>query len=361
VEADEDLMGVGLMHPGKPFLVVVFALAFLACEKQKEPPADEPALSDQTRQKLGELLIDAARHGEADRVELLLGQGADVRARDTKGETVLHAVFSRRNWRLDLGPIIRLLNAGADLDARDDRGRTPLHAAAERGRREAVELLLDKGADPQDTDKGGQTPLHLAARLANDKAVKLLAARGADPRAGDRSKRTPLHLVEEEDQKETAKLLVSLGADILAEDSFGHSPAGWMVKNCFEELSRALQAGQKVEGSCSTHAELRSYTLLYASVEGHLELARRLIEKGADVNISRSFHPSLVVPGVTPLHGAASGGHLEVARLLIASGARLDAKDKYGRSALEWAIWKKHRKIAEFLRRAGPKPSKDRD
>jgi ankyrin repeat protein len=345
------------MFPSKPFLMLLLALACLACEKPKEAGIDEKKMSAETRQKLGELLIDAARHGEAERVEKLLEQGADIRAQDQKGETVLHAVFSRRNWRLDLGLVMLLLQQGADLEARDQRGWTPLHAAAERGRREAVEFLLDKGADLKATDKDGQTPLHLAAGRANDKAVKLLIARGADPSARDKSLKTPMHLSEEENQKETAKLLVSLGAEIHTEDSFGHSPAGWLVKNCFEEL----QAGERSGSPCSNHRDLRSYTLLYASVEGHLEVVRYLIEQGADVNVNKSFHDGLAVPGVTPLHGAASGGHLEVARLLTASGARLDAKDKYGRSALDWAVWKKHRKIAEFLRRGGSKPFKDRD
>jgi ankyrin repeat protein len=268
-------------------------------------------------------------------------------------------VFSRRNWRLDLGLPMLLVKKGAELDAKDDRGWVPLHAAAERGRREAVEFLLDKGADVKATDNGGQTPLHLAALRGNNKVVELLVARGADPRSRDQSKKTPLHLAEEENQEETAKLLVSLGADIHAQDSFGHAPAGWMVKNCFEELGRLLDSGHKTGSLCSENEDLRSYTLLYASVEGHLEMARHLLEKGADVNVNRSFHEALAVPGVTPLHAAASAGHLEMARLLSASGARLDAKDRYGRTALDWAIWKKHRPIVELLRRSGPKSSKD--
>lgn len=345
------------MFPPKPLLMLLLAVACLACEKQEEPQIADKHNSAETRQKLGELLIDAARHGEAERVEKLLEQGADILAHDQKGETVLHAVFSRRNWRLDLGLVMLLLHQGAELEARDQRGWTPLHAAAERGRREAVEFLLDKGADPKATDNDGQTPLHLAAWRANDKVVKLLVARGAEILARDESRRAPLHRAEEKNHRQTAKLLVSLGADILAEDSFGHSPAGWLVKNCFEEI----EAGQRSGNLCSSHPDLRSYTLLYACVEGHLGVARYLIGQGADVNVNKSFHESLAVPGVTPLHGAASGGHLEVVRLLIASGAQLDAKDKYGRSALEWAVWKKHRKIAEFLRRSGSKPQKDRD
>lgn len=337
------------MHPGKS-LCLILALTYFACQKSEEPRFNDQHNSAETRQKLGELLIDAARHGEAERVEKLLEQGADVRAHDSKGETVLHAVFSRRNWRLDLGLLMLLLREGADLDARDDQGWTPLHAAAERGRREAVEFLLDKGADVKATDKAGQVPLHLAAKRANDEVVKLLVARGADPLARDKTAKTPLHLAEQENQKKTGFLLLTLGADLHAEDSFGHAPAEWMVKNCFEEMSQALASGQKTESPCSTHKDLRSYTLLYASVEGHLEVVRHLIDQGADVNVNRSFHESLAVPGVTPLHGAASEGHLEVARLLIASGARMDAKDKYGRSALQWALWKKHNRVAELLR-----------
>lgn len=347
------------MYLGRLTCTLCIALLLPGCEKAEEPA---PALtSDETRQRLGELLIDAARHGEAGRVEMLLERGADVRAHNAKGETVLHSIFSRRNWRLDLGLIMLLIQEGADLNAKDDRGWTPLHAAAERGRREAVEFLLDKGADVKATDNEGQTPLHLAAKMANDKAVNLLVARGADPLAGDKSKKTPLHLAEEENQKKTAELLLSFGADLHAEDSFGHAPAGWMVKNCFEELSRVLKSSQKTESLCSTHNDLRSYTLLYAAVEGHLEVVRHLIDRGADINVNRSFHEALAVPGVTPLHGAASGGHVDVARLLIASGARLDAKDKYGRSALQWAIWKKHHRIAELLRRSGMKPTQGKD
>lgn len=345
------------MRPEKPFLPLLFVLACLACEKHQEPGIEEKKMSAETRRKLGELLIEAARHGEAQRVEKLLEQGADIRAHDSKGETVLHAVFSRRNWRLDLGLVMLLLQRGADLKAQDQRGWTPLHAAAERGRREAAEFLLDKGADPKATDQDGQTPLHLAAGRANDKVVKLLLARGADPRARDKSEKTPLHKAEEENQKQTAKLLVSLGADILAEDSFGHSPAGWLIKNCFEEL----EAGRRTGNLCSTHQDLRSFTLLYASVEGHQEVAQHLIDQGADVNINKSFHEDLAVPGVTPLHGAASAGHLEVARLLIDSGARLDIKDKYGRTPLQWAIWKKHQKVVDLLRSPAKKPTRGKD
>jgi ankyrin repeat protein len=345
------------MRPAKPFLSLLLVLACLACDKHQEPRIDEKKMSAETRQKLGELLIDAARHGEAQRVEKLLEQGANIRAQDSKGETVLHAVFSRRNWRLDLGLVMLLLQQGADLEARDQHGWTPLHAAAERGRREAAEFLLDKGADLKAIDQDGQTPLHLAAGRANDKVVKLLVARGADPRARDKDEKTPLHMAEEENQKQTAKLLVSLGADILDEDSFGHSPAGWLVKTCFEELA----ADQGTGNLCSTQQDLRSYTLLYASVEGHLEVVRHLIDQGADVNINKSFHEGLAVPGVTPLHGAASAGHLEVARLLIASGARLDIKDKYGRSALQWAIWKKHQGVIDLLRGSAKKPTRGKD
>ena len=54
-------------------------------------------------------------------------------------------------------------------------------------------------------------------------------------------------------------------------------------------------------------ADIPLYT---GALSAHLELARYLVEKGADVNAK-------MVDGATPLHICARYGHLEVARALI--------------------------------------------
>jgi len=52
----------------------------------------------------------------------------------------------------------------------------------------------------------------------------------------------------------------------------------------------------------------------------------------------QSAPPAEANIGVTPLHRAASKVHKEMAELLIAKGADVNAKDKNGRTPLDWAV-----------------------
>ena len=75
--------------------------------------------------------------------------------------------------------------------------------------------------------------------------------------------------------------------------------------------------------------------LMLAAREGHLVLVEKLLEAGANPNMS---HPN----GRTMLHLAASGGHEEIVRALLAGGANINAVSKRGDSpAIEAAHWKR--------------------
>ena len=54
----------------------------------------------------------------------------------------------------------------------------------------------------------------------------------------------------------------------------------------------------------------------------------------------------------TPLHLAALRGHDTVAQILIEAGAEAQPRDKYGRTAADWAAARGHAEMAERLRRA---------
>lgn len=56
--------------------------------------------------------------------------------------------------------------------------------------------------------------------------------------------------------------------------------------------------------------------LMMAALKGHLDMAKRIIKKGGDVNKT----------GWTPLHYAATGGHIEVMKLLLEEHAYIDAE-----------------------------------
>ena len=74
-------------------------------------------------------------------VDLLLGSGADVNARQEGGWTALHAAAQDG----DTPMIASLLAHGADANARNDAGQTPLTIARSHGQAEAVELLGQHG------------------------------------------------------------------------------------------------------------------------------------------------------------------------------------------------------------------------
>ncbi|HSV47428.1 MAG TPA: ankyrin repeat domain-containing protein [Ramlibacter sp.] len=67
--------------------------------------------------------------------------------------------------------------------------------------------------------------------------------------------------------------------------------------------------------------------LMMAALHGHTELARKLIDKGADVN----------KPGWAPLHYAATHGHLAIMELLLEHYAFIDAESPNGTTPLMMA------------------------
>ena len=73
----------------------------------------------------------------------------------------------------------------------------------------------------------------------------------------------------------------------------------------------------------------------------------------------QSAPPAEANTGVTPLHRAASKVHKEIAERLIAKGADVNAKDKNGRTPLDWAVNWNQAETADILRKHGGKTKKE--
>ena len=106
----------------------------------------------------------------------------------------------------------------------------------------------------------------------------------------------------------------------------------------YVEVARLL-----VEKGADINKARDTEDLLYACCEeGHVEVARLLVEKGADINKARDT-------GATPLYICCQEGHLEVARLLVDKGADVNKANDGGRTPLFTSCQNGHLNIARLL------------
>src|SRR5262245_48464482 len=93
--------------------------------------------------------------------------------------------------------------------------------------------------------------------------------------------------------------------------------------------------------------------LLEAARTGNLQRVQELLNKGADIQTKNKY-------GTTPLFFAAAKGHLEVARFLLEKGADPNQKDTfYGSTAIEWAAQEGHFDVVKLLLQKGANGADD--
>jgi ankyrin repeat protein len=253
-------------------------------------------------------LLYAARDGRTESAKILLAAGADLNQTDPNGITPL--LMSITNNHVETAKF--LIEKGSDIHVVDWYGRTPLWAAVEARNMDVdnstfkngvdrapvldvIKVLLDKGANPNARTKEtppirrfilpttgslewvdftGMTPFVFAARAGDVTVMKLLLAHGADPKIPTLGG--------------TTALMAAAGIN-------------WVVDQTYDEGQPAL-----------------------------LEAVKLCFDLGMSVNDTNTM-------GLTAIHGAANRGSDEIIKYLVEKGAKLDAKDKEGRTPLNWA------------------------
>jgi ankyrin repeat protein len=343
-------------------------------------------------------LHSAAFSGCKDVAELLLANQAEVNAKNNDGRTPLHHAALRGHKE-----VAELLLANkAEVNAKAKNGYTPLHEAAEKGHNEMTELLLAKKAEVNATDNDGLTTLHFAALkgclggykgvtaakgynevakqlLANKADVNAKACGGSTPLLlaatfGHRDMaelllaseavvnakenacgQTPLHMAAQGGYKDMVELLLANKAEVNAKNNKGQTPLRLAESEGHKDVVDLLLANKAEErGSVQPSATSEFHD---AVRNGHVEMVKVLLKTNPDLAFSKECL------GETPLHSVAESRWSEllpydyqtVVQLLLANKAEVNAKDNWGRTPLQLAMFWGHKTVAELLRRHGGK------
>jgi len=268
-------------------------------DQSKPIPRSRSIVAD----SLGERLVEAAKGGDLSLVESLLREGADTSANDDDAMTPLTAAACTGHRRV----VELFLERGVDVNTGDGVGRTALMWAAVSGHPKAANQLLDKGADVNAKTKDGWTALMCAAENGQSEILKTLLDKGANANAVAAGGWTALMSGAAKGNTEIIELLLTKGADVNAKSnrpfSYLQARSSWWV------ASGALEEFLKEEGESGWTA------LMSAAAEGHGDVVKVLLRKGADVNAKTRFD-------WTALNIARKMGHRKIEQLLKAGGAK---------------------------------------
>ena len=228
-------------------------------------------------------------------------------------------------------------------------------AAAEAGDAERLRQLL--AADPSLADVTGhfgKTPLHLAAEHDHRQVAELLLAAGARLESETTWRMTPLEWAANQGSRLVAEALLAAGAQLhlwaaaglgMVDEAKGFwDQAGELRAEAYKpELRQQADGSWLPDPADFDDQRLISDSFYIACRNGHTEVARYLLDRGADVDFRGFF-------GGTALHWAGIHGHRETVEFLLAAGARTDLLDEQHKATpRQWALEGGHPEIAALL------------
>ena len=246
----------------------------------------------------------------------------------------LYSVSAKNPPKLD-AELVKLIEKNKQTELQDflkkkkqsvDAKNAALWLAVEKNRVKIACMLINNEANPRVKDENGITSLMIAAINNYPSMAGLLMKMEGGPRIKDNDgnyaathaiRRNNMEVYnvlwnfkcsEIHNRRHLAEILISTlklnrpeMAKILINDRFKSIPK--------EDMTEAL---------------------IIAARKGYLDIAKLLIEKGADINAADSC-------GYSILMEACRSGHIDIAKYLIEKGADVNARDMFSRTALMFA------------------------
>jgi ankyrin repeat protein len=284
----------------------------------------------------------ASRNGDAELTQMLLFAGANVKATTRLGGYTPLMMAAEQGHA---AVIAALLTGGSDPKAANTMGTTPLMLAAASGNPQAITTLVENGAEIEAKEKTfGQTPLMFAAATNRVDAIKALVKAGANLKATSK-----VNNVGNLSGAEQEFLATASGSGNQAGGG-GQGRNGQVVAPGAATAAPAPAAGggggggfgrggggkpgierpyfyNELIGTQGGHT-----ALMLAARSGFAEAVKLLVAAGADVN------QNSVGDKTSPMLIAAINGHFDLAKWLLEQGANPNAASDNGVTPLYAAL-----------------------
>uniref|UniRef100_A0ABD2WQD1 Uncharacterized protein n=1 Tax=Trichogramma kaykai TaxID=54128 RepID=A0ABD2WQD1_9HYME len=301
-------------------------------------------------------------------VEWLLRRGVDLNLADPRGSTPLHLI-SLEQVDDDMVEIFFKNNDMSkmkiEINARDESGNTPLHQALLADNKKVAVELLKIGADPNMVDYKESTPLHLICERKHDDDLaetffeindRKLQSVQVDAR--DERDRTPLQLAVLNGLQKVAELLLTRAADSDLTSEGGKTPLHIVcTSDDDDDLTKILfKINQDIEQHVDARDRWGNTPLHLALGHGKDKKAESLLRRGADPSLADES-------GRTALHLICLWDEDRDAKLFVditeelRRRGQIDARDKWGNTALHQALSNGLNQKAAFLLMRGADPN----
>lgn len=195
-----------------------------------------------------------------------------------------------------------------------------------------------------------------AAAVKDADGVRDAIMRGVDVNGVvDEYSYTALHWAASNSDLDSLRMLIAAGADVDARDGFG------IPALCAASENGALGVIEVLVREGGSDLSLRGggwSPLMWAAAFRKPHAAKLLLKLGANV------HQTSTNGQTALLLAASKRGNADVIKILVDAGARVTATDKFGMTALDWAIESKCRnnvEILESLVTKGSQQARDED
>ena len=272
--------------------------------------------------------ITAAKFGKTDIVQEFLNAGMDINV-NING-TALIAATAQKQFDM----VKFLVGHGADVNECNYLG-SPLNAAMYVGNYDIVKYLIDNGADVNLAAEDGTNPIVIAAKTGQGEMIELLANNGANVNYQfPVTEMTPLVFAAADGKLPAVEQLIKAGANVKYKDPAGISVLMWALLGNHLDIAKTL-----IENGANPQQDR---VLVAALAHDDSDFIGYLINKGVDVN-GKAF-------GKMPyIVWCAKNNLPKSAEALIKLGADINATDSDGSTALDWALINKEYGLVKVL------------